>query len=76
MEQWTRTSITIAGGSGIIDPTGHYLTGPVYDREELITAEIDLKKIIAAKATHDTTGHYTRPDLLHFETASILNSLE
>jgi nitrilase len=61
------TEWTIAGGSGIIDPMGNYLAGPVYDREELIHAEIDLEKIIAAKSTHDTTGHYTRPDLLHFE---------
>lgn len=63
----SQTEWSIAGGSGIIDPMGNYLAGPVYDREELIHAEIDLDKIIAAKSTHDTTGHYTRPDLLHFE---------
>ncbi|HLC25860.1 MAG TPA: carbon-nitrogen hydrolase family protein, partial [bacterium] len=61
------TEWAIGGGSGIIDPMGRYLAGPVYDREELIQAEIDLDRIIAAKSVHDTTGHYARPDILRLE---------
>lgn len=63
----SQTEWTIAGGSGIIDPMGNYLAGPVYDREELIHAEIDLDRIVAAKSTQDTTGHYARPDLLRLQ---------
>lgn len=63
----SQTEWTISGGSGIIGPSGEYLAGPVYDREELITAEIDLEAIIASKSVHDTTGHYARPDLLRLE---------
>jgi len=63
----SQTEWAIGGGSGIIDSMGHYLAGPVYDREELIQAEIDLDRIIAAKSIHDTTGHYARPDLLRLE---------
>jgi nitrilase len=62
-----QTDWTISGGSAIIGPSGEYLVGPVYDREELITAEIDLEEIIARKSVQDTTGHYARPDLLRLE---------
>lgn len=63
----SQTEWSIAGGSGIIGPSGEYLAGPVYGREELIQAEIDLEQIIARKCVQDTTGHYTRPDLLRLE---------
>jgi nitrilase len=62
-----QTDWTISGGSAIIGPSGEYLVGPVYDREELITAEIDLEEIIARKSVQDTTGHYARPDLMRLE---------
>lgn len=67
----SQTEWAIGGGSGIIDPSGKYLAGPVYDREELLHAEIDFDQIIAMKSKKDTTGHYARPDLLRFE---IVNS--
>lgn len=63
----SETEWAISGGSGIIDPSGRYLAGPVYDREDLLVAEIDLDRIVAAKSIHDTTGHYSRPDLLRLE---------
>ena len=52
------------GGSCIIDPFGHYLTEPVWDREELILAELDMSLPIACKMEHDAIGHYARPDVL------------
>jgi predicted amidohydrolase len=63
----SQTEWTISGGSAIIGPAGEYLVAPVYDREELLMAEIDLEEIIARKCVQDTTGHYTRPDLLRLE---------
>lgn len=62
-----QTEWVVSGGSGIIDPQGKYLAGPVYDREELLTAEIDFDMIIAEKSKKDTTGHYARPDLLRLQ---------
>lgn len=53
----------IAGGSGIIDPHGHYIAGPIYDKEELVYAEIDLTQIIEAKVMVDAVGHYARWDV-------------
>jgi len=52
------------GGSGIINPSGEYLTGPVYDQEDILYADIDLSLIPIRKAAIDTTGRDTRWDIL------------
>lgn len=52
------------GGSAIIGPNGKYLAGPVYDREEILYAEIDLEMAIREKHSRDVAGHYARPDVL------------
>ncbi len=51
------------GGSGIIDPRGIYLAGPLYDQEGIVYADIDMEKIIWAKAMVDVVGHYARFDV-------------
>lgn len=52
------------GGSSIIDPFGCYVVEPVYDREELIVADLDSDMIKLAKHSFDVMGHYSRPDLV------------
>jgi predicted amidohydrolase len=52
------------GGSGIINPSGEYLAGPVYDQEDILYANIDLSLIPMRKAAVDTTGRDTRWDIL------------
>lgn len=52
------------GGSGIIGPDGEYLAGPIYDKEEILYAEIDLEAAIREKHSRDVAGHYARPDVL------------
>jgi predicted amidohydrolase len=59
-----RTEWEVTGGSGIVGPNGKYITGPVYDKEEIIYADIDLREIIKAKAITDVVGHYARPDVV------------
>jgi len=44
------------GGSGIINPLGEYVAGPLYDQEGIVYGEIDLTQITYRKATIDTTG--------------------
>ncbi|RDU98081.1 nitrilase-related carbon-nitrogen hydrolase [Trinickia dinghuensis] len=56
-------TMLIRGGSVIVDPLGKVLAGPVYDREAVLTAEIDLDDIVRGKFDLDTAGHYTRPDI-------------
>jgi len=51
------------GGSCIVDPTGNLLAGPVYDREAILSARIDLDAVIRARHMFDVTGHYARPDI-------------
>ena len=55
------------GGSGIINPRGEYIAGPVYDKEEIVYGEIDLDQILRAKAIIDSAGHFSRPDIFNFE---------
>ena len=56
--------ILCRGGSCIIDPYGHYLTEPVWDRECIIYADLDMTLPVACKMEHDAVGHYARPDVL------------
>lgn len=55
------------GGSCIVDPYGHYVTQPVWDREEVIVAEIDLQMVIESRMEFDVCGHYSRPDVLKLQ---------
>lgn len=55
--------VLLEGGSAIIAPDASYIVEPVYGREELLTAEVDLDRIAEEKQTLDVAGHYSRPDL-------------
>lgn len=51
------------GGSAIIAPDGEYIVEPVYDKEIILTAELDLDRIPQETMALDVTGHYARPDV-------------
>jgi predicted amidohydrolase len=55
------------GGSAIIGPDSQYVLDPVFDREELLVADLDVTEIDRETMTLDVTGHYARPDLFRFE---------
>jgi nitrilase len=61
-EQWIER-----GGSAIIGPDSHYIVQPVFNREELIVADLDFEEIDREAMTLDVSGHYARPDLFRFE---------
>lgn len=52
-----------SGESCIVDPTGSVIAGPVRDKEEIVYAEIDLRRGVASKRMFDVSGHYARPDV-------------
>lgn len=52
------------GGSGIINPTGEYVAGPLYDEEGIVYGEIDLGLIPLRKAAIDTTGRDSMPQTI------------
>ena len=53
----------IRGGSVIVDPMGNVLAGPVYDREEILVAELEAEAVIRGKFDFDVAGHYARPEI-------------
>lgn len=52
------------GGSSIIDPYGHYVVEPVWDKEEILYATLDMSEVGRSKMEFDVCGHYARPDVL------------
>ena len=56
--------IPCRGGSCVVDPYGHYVTQPVWDKEEIIYADLDMQQAIASRMEFDGVGHYARPDVL------------
>jgi len=59
-------ALVASGGSCIIGPDGAILAGPVFDREEILIADLDLDRIGEESLALDVTGHYHRPDLFEF----------
>jgi len=51
------------GGSAIVDPLGEYVAGPVYGKEDILVADLDLSLIAQGRFDFDVTGHYARPDV-------------
>ncbi len=51
------------GGSGVVGPDGNWIAEQVYDRPELIYADIDLAETARFKHDLDVVGHYSRPDI-------------
>ncbi|WP_108811643.1 nitrilase-related carbon-nitrogen hydrolase [Sphingorhabdus sp. Alg231-15] len=60
-------SLLINGGSCIIAPTGEVIAGPVFGKETILTAEIDLNDRTRGKFDMDVAGHYARPDIFELQ---------
>lgn len=51
------------GGSVIINPFGEVISGPLYDEEGILIAELDMGEVVRSKFDLDVVGHYARPDV-------------
>ena len=51
------------GGSAIVDPFGNYLAGPLYGKEDILYADLDLNQIDYGHYDFDVVGHYNRSDV-------------
>ena len=51
------------GGSVIVSPLGEVLAGPLWDKEGILYADLDLGEVARAKLDFDAVGHYARPDV-------------
>ena len=56
-------AIMCRGGSVVVSPMGDVLAGPVYDKEAILYASLDLDEIVRAQLDLDVVGHYARPDV-------------
>jgi nitrilase len=55
--------ITCRGGSAIVSPLGEVLAGPLWDKEGLLFAELDMREVVRGRFDLDVTGHYARTDI-------------
>lgn len=55
------------GGSAIVGPLGEYVVEPVYGREDILLADLDLTQIVKSRLDFDVMGHYARPDVFLVE---------
>ena len=60
-------TVLINGGSCIIAPSGEVLAEPVYGKETILTAEVDLNDRTRGKFDLDVAGHYARPDVFELK---------
>ncbi|UCD46156.1 MAG: carbon-nitrogen hydrolase family protein [Candidatus Bathyarchaeota archaeon] len=51
------------GGSVIISPLGEVLVGPLYGKEGILYADLDLAEVVRSHYDFDAIGHYSRPDI-------------
>ena len=58
--------LVLRGGSMIVGPDGVVIAGPVFDAEEIVSAEIDLQRVREESMTLDVSGHYARSDCFDF----------
>lgn len=54
------------GGSVIVSPLGEIIEGPLWDRNGVLIAELDLEAITESKFDFDVIGHYARDDIFQF----------
>lgn len=62
-----QAEVMCRGGSVIIAPTGEIIAGPLWDKEGILYAELDLAEITKAKIDFDVIGHYSRPDIFQLK---------
>jgi nitrilase len=52
-----------SGNSVICNPNGEIVAGPLRHEEGILTADVDLAALRAARRLFDPVGHYNRPDV-------------
>jgi nitrilase len=65
LEAWPET--LCRGGSAVYGPLGECVAGPLWEREGIVTADLDMSAIARSRFDFDVTGHYARPDVFRLE---------
>jgi nitrilase len=53
------------GGSVIVSPMGKVIAGPLWNKEGILYANLDLAEVVKGKMDFDVIGHYSRPDVFN-----------
>ncbi|KAF6835567.1 carbon-nitrogen hydrolase [Colletotrichum plurivorum] len=61
--QWEADDIVNHGGSCVVGPLGTFLAEPVWDKEEIIYADLKMADITESRLDFDPVGSYSRPDV-------------
>lgn len=61
---WQPDDILSHGGSCIVGPLGTFLAEPVWDRQEIVYADLRMGELTEARMDFDPVGSYSRPDIL------------
>ena len=56
-------NVICRGGSAIVSPLGNVMAGPLYEKEDILFADLDMAEIVRGKVDLDAVGHYARPDV-------------
>lgn len=64
-------NVVCRGGSSVIDPYGHYVIKPFWDKEGIRYADLDMSMVPASRMEFDPSGHYSRPDVLELKLKDI-----
>lgn len=51
------------GGSCIVNPFGKYVVEPLWGKEDILIADLDIEEIITSRLDMDVVGHYARNDV-------------
>lgn len=63
-QPWTKDDTLNHGGSCIVGPLGTFIAEPVWDKEEIVYATLNLSDLVEARMDFDAVGSYSRPDIL------------
>ncbi|KAH7392852.1 putative nitrilase [Pyrenochaeta sp. MPI-SDFR-AT-0127] len=65
--QWGPDAVLSHGGSCVVGPLGTFLVDPVWDKEEIIYAELNRESLIESRMDFDVVGSYARPDIFELK---------
>ncbi|KAI0593951.1 carbon-nitrogen hydrolase [Biscogniauxia sp. FL1348] len=61
--RWEPDDIINHGGSFVAGPLGTQVTEPLWDKEDIIYAELDMSDVTKSRLDFDPVGSYSRPDV-------------
>jgi len=61
---WIPEAILSHGGSCAVGPLGTFIAEPVWDKEEIIYADLNMDDLVESRMDFDPVGSYSRPDIL------------